>query len=502
MEKWKNRCLRLINWRPGTGLIACGAVAALLLLLVPLVRISFCSTPWYDDYAYAKFTRNFILTYGMNLKSVLEGVLYCVKTEWYAYQGTFSSVFFMALMPGLWGDDKYFLGPLFLIGLLVFATMVLMRVIIVDIFGGDKKSCLFLQTASAIMLVELMYNAQQGFYWFNGGVHYVGMHSFCMLLVAGCIRLLTAKKTVAKALLMLWTVLGAVLVGGSNYVTSLQAAVLLVSIVGTVCVFDKNRRKVLLLIPAMLTYAVCFYLNVSAPGNAVRASAYVGWGLDPVHAILQSFVEAAKQAGRYTEWMGLALLVLMAPVIWQMVGKCTFRFRLPGLLLAWSVCMYATGFTTSLFTLGNAGLARVWNVARMTYQVLLIVNEIYWLGWLRGSLEKKGKQVFDGRVSWLFYPAVGCAMLAVFALNPHRETWYSSYSAYHYVHTGEAYNYYQEYLDRMAYIQEPGGEKVVRPYGFRPWLISVGELSDDPTNEANRALADYYHKDAVICTWE
>lgn len=378
----------------------------------------------------------------------------------------------------------------------------LIKVIVIDVFGGDKKSCIVLQAVSAIMLVELMYNAQQGFYWYNGGVHYVGMHSFCMLLAAGCIRLLKAKNMAGKIFLMLWTVLGALLVGGSNYVTSLQAGVLLASIVGAACIFGKNRKKVFWLVPAIVMYAICFYLNVSAPGNAVRASAYTGWGMNPVQAILQSFVEAAKLIGRYTEWMGLALLVLMAPVIWQMVGKCKFTFRLPGLLLAWSVCMYATGFTTSLFTLGNAGLARVWNVARMTYQILLIVNEIYWLGWLHGVLEKKGKCVCDGRVSWLFYPAVGVAMLVIFALNPYRETWYSSYSAYHYVHTGEAYNYYQEYLDRMAYIQEPGGEKVVKPYGFRPWLICVGELSENPDSEPNKMLASYYGKTSIICKWE
>ena len=45
-----------------------------------------------------------------------------------------------------------------------------------------------------------------------------------------------------------------------------------------------------------------------------------------------------------------------------------------------------------------------------------------------------------------------------------------------------------------------GGEDVVvNPYGFRPWILQSGELSEDPWAGQNRAMADWYHKESITC---
>lgn len=493
---------KIMSWKPEIKLIAVVAVLVLAVLLVPLLRISVYAAPWYDDYNYAKFVKNFLFE-DPTIRGVWNGVSYCVKTQWHAWQGTFSSVFFMALMPGLWGEDMYFLGPLFLIFLLLFAVLVLVKVLVKDVFGGDRASCVVLQAVTAIMVIELIHVAHYGFYWYNAGVHYVGMHSFCLLLVASAIRLVQAKKIAPKILLLLTSILLSVLVGGSNFVTALQGGVLLLTVAAVGClVYGKEWKKMLWLLPTVLVYVIAFYINVSAPGNQVRAAQYVGWGLNPVQAILQSFVEAAKHLGEFTGWITVAIWILLVPVIWQMVGKTKFTFRMPGVVLLWSACLYATGFTPSLYSLGNAGLARTLNAVKITYQLLLIINEIYWLGWLRGYWEKKKKVVAGGKVCWWFYPIVGVLMLGIFCMDGDKTGTYSSWAAYHYVHTGEAYNFHDGYLDRVERIKSGGSNVVVPPYMFRPWIISVGELAEDPQNEANRAMASWYGKESISCKFE
>ena len=49
-----------------------------------------------------------------------------------------------------------------------------------------------------------------------------------------------------------------------------------------------------------------------------------------------------------------------------------------------------------------------------------------------------------------------------------------------------------------------GDEEIVRvdPYMFRPWILAVLDLSSDPGNEANGAMAGWYHKQAIICSLE
>ena len=490
--------MRLVKWKPDRRLVAFGFAIMLVLLLVPLFRIVIYSAPWYDDYVYGKFVKNF-LDQEYSLKSALDGAFYCVKTEWYAWQGTFSSIFFMSMSPLVWAEELYFLGPLFLIVILPVSVCVLMKVLVRDVLKADRAFTVTLQCITAAIVVVLIHTPQQGFFWYNAGIHYVGMHSFLLLLVAAWIKLLTGAGKVSSVFLVVWTLVGAVLVGGGNFVTTLQGLLIVLSL--TALGILLRIRRVFLLTPSLLIYAYAFYKNVSAPGNNVRSTILraSGLGTEPLPAVARSFVEAIHYLGRFTGWMTLAVMVLLAPIIWQAVQKLNFRYRYPGLLLLWSFCLYATGFTPSLYSLGHAGLGRTLNAVKITYQLLLIINEVYWIGWVCEKRRQAEKSVMTGGTPFLFYPIMGLVMLGIFAITPSKEGSYSSYTAYHYVHTGEAYNFYREYLKRVDTIKNGGKEVVVEPYYFRPWILSVGDLSEDPAYEENAAIASWYHKEAVIC---
>ena len=76
-------------------LVAAGALLVLLVMLVPVIRIMEYTVPWYDDYNYALVGHRY-WEQTHSLSGVLKGTIYTVKTNWYAWQGTFSSIFFMA----------------------------------------------------------------------------------------------------------------------------------------------------------------------------------------------------------------------------------------------------------------------------------------------------------------------------------------------------------------------------------------------------------------------
>ena len=92
------------------------------------------------------------------------------------------------------------------------------------------------------MAVVLMYHAQEGYYWYIGGIHYVGMHSFLLLLIAAWVKLMNGAGKAAAAGLVLWSLLGAVLAGGSNYVSTLQGLLVGLSLLALGAVL-KNRRE-------------------------------------------------------------------------------------------------------------------------------------------------------------------------------------------------------------------------------------------------------------------
>ncbi len=491
----KEKIKKALTWRPQKWLVAVGAMLALGVVLLPLFRILPYTAPWYDDYTYGVYAHRF-LGEEWSLGSAIQGAWYCTRTSWYAWQGTFSSIFFMSMVPLIWGEQYYFLGPLFILLLLLSALLVFTKVLLRDVLEAEWPFCLAIQAIVTGTVFVLIYTPNGGFFWYNAAVHYVGMHSFLLLLAASWIKLLRGAGRVSCVFLVLWSLLGAVLAGGANFVTTLQGLILGFSFVG-LGIMLKNKR-VFLLLPSLAVYAFCFYKTVSAPGNNVRKGVLSGYGMGEAEAILRSFQEAVNKIPEFTGLITVAVMVLLFPLAWQMVKRLSFSFRFPGLLLLWSFCFYATGFTPSLYSLGHAGLGRTLNAVKITFQLLLFANEIYWLGWLQKK-RKKTDKVSEKGAMWWFYPVVGICMFCIFSVEPNQSAKYSSFAAYYYVHTGEAYNFHQEYLERIEKIQSGGPDVVVRPYAYKPWILQSAQLSSSPDAEENRAVASWYDKNSITC---
>jgi hypothetical protein len=493
----KDKIKKIVGWRPGAPLYACVMAAALVFLLVPLIRVAAYSVPWYDDYNYGRFAK-MAMEDAPTFANALKGAWECIRISWYAWQGTYASILFMALMPGIWGEEYYCFGPIFLILFLTVSVCVLACTLLRNVLKADWQHALGIAAVSAVMAVELIYTAQAGFYWYNGGVHYVGMHSFAMLMTAVAVNIFCSDKRWKRMLEALLGVVLALLVAGGNFVTALQGLLVLLSIVGLGCLL--RRHQTFAILPMFCAYVGGFWLNVTAPGNDKRAESYVGWGMSPVKAVLASFKEGFGHMWTFTGWMGVLLLVLMLPLVWNMVKKTDFSFRWPGVVSLWSLCLYATGFTPSLYSLGHAGLGRTLNAVKLTWQLLLICNTVYWCGWLCRCLERKGRTVKGQMSRWWFYPLVAAAAFVIFSTETNRAGSFSSYGAYYYIHTGEGYNFYQEYLERVALLRGDEDTVVLSPYHWRPWFLCMGDLSADPEDDSNRALAVWYGKDEVICS--
>ncbi|MCM1185888.1 MAG: hypothetical protein NC345_05075 [Lachnospira sp.] len=489
---------KIVTWKPALRVVNICAVIAFLLLLLPLLCLAAYAVPWYDDFNYGSFAKA-AMAAEPGIGGALKGAWECAKVQWFAWQGTFSSAFFMAITPVIWGESRYFLGPVFLILLLAVSVFVLTGALTGNVLHVDAGTSLSPQIISVIMVIELIYTAQQGFYWYNGGVHYVGMHSFCMLFIAVLVKLWGQKpiKSIKGILLTALSMSGALLAGGSNYVTALQGLIVLCIIGGLAFVTEKKR--ILRYLPAAVVYAFAFYKNVSAPGNQVRAASYEGWGYSPMQAVLRSFSEAFRHSWLFTGWITVAFLILLLPLIWHMVGKSSFAFRFPGLVLAGSFCLYAAGFTPSLYSMGHAGLSRTLNAVKITWQILLLINEVYWLGWFKGILERRGKYApKNGIAVWWFYVLVGAAMLVIFRRSPNQAGCYSSYGAYYYLHRKEAVRFYAEYRERLELLHSDEKDIVFAPYQCRPWFLCMGDLDENPDAEENQSVAAWYDKDSVV----
>lgn len=87
--------------------------------------------------------------------------------------------------------------------------------------------------------------------------------------------------------------------------------------------------------------------------------------------------------------MTLAIVIFMIPIIVNIVTKVNFKFQYPGLVFLWSFCLYAAGFTPTLYTMGHTLLGRATNMVKVTFQILLFMNLIYFIGWICRVIKEK-----------------------------------------------------------------------------------------------------------------
>lgn len=428
----------------------------------------------------------------------IKGALTNVHSMWYAWQGTYTSCFFMSLMPAVWGTDKYVYGLWAILAILIISIFALVNVLMKDVLKvKDIWLCLFAQSMIASAVVVFMRSAIEGFFWYNSAVHYTAMHSLGILYIAGLIKLVYTNGKLKTGLLLLGSMAGALIIGGVNNVTVLQVGLVMLSIIVVGLIFKKKR--VLFLLPATICYAVAMYLNMSSPGNAKRMVHYVNMKLSPIEAILRSFQSAFTYFDDFTGLMTLAIVIFMIPVVLKIVSKTNFEFKFPGLVLLWSFCLYATGFTPTLYTMGHTLLGRATNMAKVTFQILLFINVVYMIGWLYRVLKQKKEVTLKLKSTWSYYLVLGIIMIGIFAIEPNKGGIYSTYCAYYFVHTGEAYNYYQEYLQRVEICESDEADVVVRPYGYKPWVLCLGDLSEDPNYEPNKFMAQFFGKNSITC---
>ena len=70
--------------------------------------------PQGDDFEYGAYSHQ-ALEAGEGLGGALSGAVKMVAKSYQIWQGTFSSIFLMALQPGIWGEEYYHLTPFLLL---------------------------------------------------------------------------------------------------------------------------------------------------------------------------------------------------------------------------------------------------------------------------------------------------------------------------------------------------------------------------------------------------
>ena len=379
-----------------------------LLSFVPLLFISKYNHMSADDYAYGLATH----TVWEETGSVVETIKTAGATviDYYGrWQGTFSSIFLMSLQPGVFGEQYYPVGAVFLICLFAVSFYLFGHVMLTRLLHVDKYQAGIVTLIMLFVCTQWMQAPVQGFYFYNAGVHYIFM--FSMMLLSLSLQVLLATGTKKRIAFTIIASIFALIIGGGNYVTAFFYLLLYLTILVVSFLYEPMNMKVLLgtykkretnstknniqqkrniglqIIP-LLTLLCGFFISVMAPGNTVRGDKFEE--ITPIGAIGLAFKHSIEGCN---VWMTLSIVcvfLFLLPLVISMVQKTDFAFPMPGLVVIYAYCLFAAMYAPSCYALGFPGAGRCRNIYRMVYYLMLLFDMIYVCGYATCKLKKSG----------------------------------------------------------------------------------------------------------------
>lgn len=476
--------------------VALLVVAAVALMLVPMLVVARYNVPCADDYHYGASTyHTWQATH--SLAAVLRAAGEKVAERYVNWQGTYSAIFLMALQPAVFGNGFYALVPFLTLGMLAAGTCFFCLSLFTKLLGASRWQALVLALVWLGIDTQLLPSAVQGFYWYNGAIFYTfffGVQLFYFGLLARYLAMGHASRRRSAAFLTGLCALGLFL-GGGNLVTAFGTLLVLVCVLCLLAIMKSRQWRALLLPLAFLLAG--FLVSVCAPGNSVRQQS-IGGALPAPLAVLRAVQEAVLQFDKNLTLPILLALVFLLPVLWNAAANAHLSFRWPLLFFVFTFGLYAAQFCPTWYALKQAGPARLLDIIFYSAFFWMAVNLFYFLGWLQRRLWAENGAVPQGRYT-IGFVAVTAALLAVSCFSMRDMLNFTSIQAMNALRTGQAQQYHAEFEARVEILEDTARpDAVLQPYSVRPRVLFFDDATPYADNWRNEALRDYYGKRSVV----
>lgn len=480
-------------------IIFVGTVLLLFAVMVPLFIIGHYNFASVDDIGYAN-TAEIVWEETHSVIKVFVGQLSYAWDYWHIWQGTFAAEWFVTSVMGIFSRDAYFMGTYLALGGFVLSEMFLFMVILKKVMGADTYRAGIVSVCVICAQVLLTPVPSEAFYWFCGAVLYTVVYNEAAALFALLVLLYdNPKKIPGKILLCAGIALLTVMVSGGTYVTLI--GMLLVYLFTTIWFWYRKNPNRWFVSAGMALYMAGFLVNVLAPGNQKRLATADAADMSAIKAVLLSVKEAAFYTVGNTILPCVILALLFLPLFVNIVKKKNYRYPFPILVTLISFGIFAAQFTPTIYTLGITGAGRIQNLYRWTFYIWLYGNELYWTGWFlrrANSLNFENREGSAQRKCYLLPGWIAGGVLLCLSLYIWGGDTLTTVSAVITLRRGEAQTYYAEYQERLAVLEDDTVKDVCfEPYTYYPYLLFFGDITGDPEDWVNRAVAAYYGKDSV-----
>lgn len=481
--------------------------------LIPLLAIAQYNYPSADDYGIGSTCRQAWVSGHSVFQTIWQAVL-MAWNDYFNWMGYFTSIFLMAIHPGVFGEQFYAVTTWIMLGMICCSTMYFLRAIFVKALKGNPYVCHSISMFMLFVSIQCMVGRVEAFYWYCGAVNYMFLHGMSLFFFGALISAVFDKGKKRTWDLVIASILG-FFTGGGNQITALNVVIVLVTAIGIMIYRKKWKANKALWFP-MGCFFLGFILNVAAPGNWVRAEGTAG--MNPIKAVFVSFYYGLDYAlSEWTGWPVLVLMIALIPLFWHMVKGTGFQFPYPVVVVCFAFCMVSAMVTPPLFAIGNIEAGRLQALMFLMYILILTLTVGYVTGWVRRKMEKGlaeiasqnrtakkyetekiGKEFFSVNQVWCL---LGCILFFAFASvitiipEPHYFTFTSAITD---LANGSAKAYGETMEERVKILNSKEAIAVLPPLTTQPALLYFDDITEDAQNWKNEGAARYYQKEAVM----
>lgn len=462
-----------------------------LISLIPLLVIAYYNYPSADDYSIGSEAHVAFMSTHSFFKAVVVAAMRSAE-DWLNWMGYFTSEFLMAIPPSTFGERVYVLTTYFILLILSLSTVYFINALCTKLLKADKYLSLCVSMLILIATVQCMPEGMarvEAFYWYCGVANYILIHSFSLFYYGLIISILSDSGKKRTADIVLASFLG-FFTGGGNQVSALNVAIMLAAAIALL-VYNKKKESVKRIIVPVIFFFIGFILNVSAPGNRVRAD--ISHGMNPIKAIFVSFYYCFDYCiNEWTTWTVIVLLLISIPVFYKMAQKISFDFKYPVPVVVFGYCVASAMMTPPLFAVGSIEAGRLKALTYMMYILILFLCTGYVTGWVQKRFDKAGEgfslnQIYYMGILILFLFFGVC--LSVIP-EPHCYTFSSAITD---IKNGSAKAYGDALYERMElYNNTESGVVEVKPLPAQPELLYFSDIKEDSEDWENRGLCRYY----------
>ncbi len=473
------------------------SVGVLAVTVLPFIYIARYIWPSSDDFEMSLWCKEALDATG-NIWQVLKRAVDYAVYKWEVWEGTYSSIFLMALQPGIWGDEYYAIGVIFLIVSLVAAAFTLTYVLMVKQAKAPKSVWLILTSLPIWGWFLWAMYTEEAFFWWTGASNYTGFYSWVMLIIALAACLYTDWEDYGrgkKSLLYLVCVI-CFLLGGGNYLAGLLQVLTLGGYFAAAVITRKKNK--LILGAYTISAAGGLLLSVMAPGNFTHMSHDgIRADISVAEAVLIAFRDGFYNIYVWTHVQQVLLFLMLLPFVWTLAKGSGCKFRFPLLATILSGGLFLAEYMPTSYAYGGYEPGRIINLYYWNYYWLILFNLFYWVGWIDRKLRKRCgvqmEKLAKGQNIWqmVYVSAAAVLFLASMGIRGVRETnlgW-----VYAELLTGKYRMVDEAMAERIAYFEQHQGEDVtVEGIPYKSVITYFGDLFPDTDHLVNRTMAEYY----------